>query len=121
MPHNEYTLDQYHEGEAALIPTVARDSNDNRVDISGATIEYHLKDEQATDDGSADVTKTVAGGGITIVDGAAGEFEIKIDGADTDGLVPQGETEESMWHNCWIVKDGDALVVFHGDVLVTHP
>lgn len=120
MPHQEYNIDTHHEGEATLIPVTVRDSNDNRVDISTAAIEWNLKDSQTTDDIDATLTKTVSGGGITIVDGAAGECEIKIATGDTSGLVPQGQENEEMYHNCWVDIDGDDLVVFHGTFLITN-
>jgi hypothetical protein len=59
--------------------------------LTGASIYFAVRasapDRRTTSDADALIAKSTAvGGGITITDGAAGEFEIEFEKADTNGL-----------------------------------
>lgn len=115
MPHQIQNIGDYHAGDALLITVDVEDDNGNAVDISNAnSIEWYLKNDETDADGEAVLSKTLAGGGISITDGAGGQFEIKIDTGETDG-------EAGTYHHRSRLEDsnGDRSTLFHGDFTIS--
>lgn len=117
MSHSRQDVDGYHEGDALLIPLTVRDSKDELKDISGAEIEYYIKEDRLDDDAEAKLEKTT-NDGIEIVAGEIGEAEIKLNTGDTEGWVPEGEEEDTFHHVCRVTIDGDRGTVFTGSITI---
>lgn len=103
--HQDFTM---YEGEAKTITVTEVDSED----ISGQDIEYIIADEP-TDD--PEITKDTSGSGVSITDGANGEFEIELEPSDTQGMSGQ------FYHEARL-KDGAGTqaVLFTGEVQIRH-
>lgn len=113
MTHNNKDIPNLHAGDALDITCTIEDSDGNTVDLSGAQAEYLLKEDSADADSDALLTKTISGGGITIVDSDAGELLIEIDTNDTGGMVGQKH------HRLRVTdSDGDRATVFTGTVTI---
>lgn len=97
-------------------------ANQPRKDISGATIEWYLKEDTDghVDDADAELEKTTGGGGVEIINAIEGEAEVIIDGTtdtttgDTATLVPANQSKEDYDHVCRVTVDGERSTVFAG-------
>jgi hypothetical protein len=94
------------EGESKILDVAEVDDTD----ISSQEITWILFDEDPDD---AEVTKTTGGGGIDIDNGTAGEFEIELDPADTEGVTGRFQ------HECRIDDGGGTeSVLFVGEAII---
>jgi hypothetical protein len=108
MPHQIRDVTDYHAGDALKIDVVTKNSDGTAEDISGASIDWYLKESDGDDDANAILTKSTSGD-ITITDAAAGQFTIKINTAETAGL------SGSKFHICRLTDSaGDRATLFHG-------
>lgn len=94
-----------YEGESKTLEVQEVDETD----ISGQDITWILADEVGD---SPEVTKDTDGD-ITITDGAAGQFEIALDPADTDGISGRFYQEARIDDGA-----GTESVLFSGEVII---
>lgn len=113
MTHNEQDIEDYHAADDLLLEvTVVRGESEQ--DLTGASAEYEI---YRRSDGArnVEVTKDVAGGGITIVDALNGRLDVDIDSADTEDM------EGVYRHRLRVTDtDGETVTVFTGRFVV-HP
>lgn len=95
------------EGETKTLNVTEKDNTD----ISGQDITWILADEQGE---SPVLTKdNNSNGGVTITDGANGEFEITLEPADTDGI------SGNFYHECRLSDGaGTESVLFSGEAFI---
>lgn len=89
MTHNKQNISGVHSGDAFEVKNTSTvDTNGDPVDITGANIDWYLKDDGAADiDAHISKDSYTTGGGITIDDAVSGAFTVKVDTAETDGLA----------------------------------
>jgi hypothetical protein len=91
----------------SVVPRVAQD-------ITGYALSFMIKRRRTNLDASALVTKTVAGGGITIVNGPGGRADVRLDDADIDDLVGgqlyHGELKRTDAGNETILASGTLIL-----------
>lgn len=71
-------------GDTKVLEVTVKDQDDVVVDISGTSIKWQLA--KKSKDVAALISKSTSGGGVTIVDGPAGRFNVLIAPADTESL-----------------------------------
>lgn len=115
MTHNDRDVTGHHAGDAHTIVITVTDDSGNTVDITNANgIEWYLKEHSSHNDSDALITKTLSGTGITITDGANGEFEVTIDTGETDGMRGQ------KYHVSRIADStGDVSTLFTGTFTIS--
>ncbi|WP_255170090.1 hypothetical protein [Natrononativus amylolyticus] len=118
MSHSRQDIEDYHEGDALLIPLIVRDSKDERVDLGEAEVEYLIKEDRLDADEDAELEKTTDGGGIEIVDEEIGEAEILIETGDTEGWIPEDQEDITLHHVCRVTIDDKRATVFTGSFTI---
>ena len=92
----------------------ANQYDDSDLDISTGTIYFTAKKDAASLDADAVFQKTT-GDGITVTDGPAGLFSVKLATADTDGIYAPVYL---VWDVQWVNPGGDVFTLMAGDLLV---
>ena len=79
-------------GDHRTLQVVVTDTDDQPLDLTGATLRWTAKRNLEVDDDEADIRKSTEvgeGGGITVTNPAAGQAEVSLVPADTASLPPQ--------------------------------
>lgn len=91
MTHNEQNVDVHHEGDAHDLNVTVTESDGTPVDLTGASVEWLLKENVRDDDSAAVITKSGDEGttpsDITFTDVSNGNLTIHINTDETTGLV----------------------------------
>lgn len=101
-----------YQGESKHVEAAVVDSDDQPLDMTGATIEWKAYDTE--DDSVASITKSTASGNIVIINKNATNDGLRIilAPADTQNLSP-----EVYYHECRVTDStGNEEVVFVGDM-----
>lgn len=121
------TEDRYNAGDALDIPIHFYDANgENRVDITGATVEFRVKEQFTDSDADAVLEKVATEGGadagttITFDDATVGKVTVHIDTNDTSGFATDdsGKAVESkvyVWHCRVIDAEGRRVTAEWGE------
>lgn len=84
MTSKNQNIDDHTSGDTLIIEVEVSNTDGTAKDITSASIEWVLAKRRG---GTAVISKSAAGGGISITDAVAGLFEVTIDPADTDSLA----------------------------------
>lgn len=115
MPHNTQDIGEYHAGDALDIVCTVEDDSGATIDITNANeIRWLLKDNASDLDSDALLDLSLTGGGVTITDGANGEFTVHIATGDTDSMSGQKHHRARLEDS-----DGDRSTVFTGSFTIS--
>lgn len=96
-------------GETRTIEVTLTDQDGLPIDLTNASITYRAELPTPI------VKTSEVGGGITITSPTDGEFEIRLESADTSGI----EESCSVPQECRaVLESGDVVVVFYGNLTV---
>ena len=111
---------RYYEADALHIPFEIYDKNgDARIDLTGSTIEFYLKEDRTDSDVDAVVNKSSENSGeAEITDAANGEATVYISTDDTDGVLTQNdlrlEEDEFFWVLRVVDQEGNRVTTIEG-------
>lgn len=101
---NEEQHAEFVQGDTQYFDVSVVDSDGSAVDLTGASIKYTLEHRHSS------ITKSV-GNGITVTNATGGEFEIKLQSADTSSISGTGRHQVEITDS-----DGDVATVLGGVV-----
>lgn len=76
---------EIYSGDSKNIIIIVTDDNENIIDLSGSTIKWALK--KTVNSIENNIYKDTSNGGIEITDALNGEFTVKLNPSDTEGLI----------------------------------
>lgn len=115
MPHQIQDVADHHQGDALDINVSVENPDGTSKDLTSATAEWLLFENESDLDADALLTKTTGGGGISITDAANGKLTVSIDTNDTSSLVGQKH------HRLRVTdSDGDRVTVFTGTFTIEY-
>jgi len=85
------------EGDSPTIAVDATDTDGDDIDLTGGDVTAVIADDRG---GTARVTKTTGGGGITWTNRSAGDFDVHLEPSDTSGLIG------TYWLEATVTTDG---------------
>ena len=93
------------QGDHETIAFEITDASGDPIDLSGVGITWALATTSRADDPTLEATRDA---GITVIDAAAGRFDVELDSSETATLVPR-----SWYHEVELVDgNGDVTTVF---------
>ena len=95
------------QGDHETIAFEITDASGDPIDLTGVGITWALATTSRADDPTLEATRDA---GITVIDPAAGRFDVELDSNETATLGPQ-----SYYHEVELIDDnGDVTTVFSG-------
>ena len=108
MPVSNLNL-YFSRGDSRTVPALAQDYQQNIINLTGATVTCDARRDPR--DTTPVFTKTIANGGITVTNAAAGLFTINILPADTASLA---DYSQSLYYDCKVTTSGGATTTVLG-------
>lgn len=111
MTHNKQNVLVHHAGDTHDLLITVQDSDGNIVDLTGATVEWYLKEDSHDMDTDAHLSKTGTEGaaptGMTFNDPVNGEVTIHIQKGETSDIVdwPSYSSDEKNLYHVLRVED----------------
>ena len=127
MAHQSLVPDDhgpYFEGDALDIVLRVEDTNTDPIDLTGATVEFRVKENRTDSDEEALLDKSSEEvGEVTLTDEPGGKATIHVDTGDTDGFLTDGsdrlDERTLYWHARVTDDEGRRVTTVDGDWTVT--
>lgn len=100
----------HYEGDSLTLEVTTKMPDGSRVDLTNSDIQWVLAKSAAD---TPELSKDTASGGIEVVDGPNGEFNVTVDAGDTEGLVGEYYHEAEIRDSA-----GNEFTIFVGTILI---